>query len=249
MKLQLGWWIVLLSGVVIVLSTGAQAQTPPAATIPQARQLTQQPPSDHGRRTSEQLAKRIVRKFDFLDDVELIGRNYAKSKSGKTVPYADCKKACLNSKSCKGFTYFSDGRCHLKESITRQRKAPGDRSALLSILRFRADSNQIELDRRGAQKVPASPAKKVKPVRDIAEVCGRGYYAYPSQVFQGFNLTLASNLVTLHGCRRLCDSNRRCKGFSWYGRPGSNRRAQCWMKRRISKPIRRSNRLACEKIS
>ena len=158
------------------------------------------------------------RQFSVYRNYDLYGGDYARSKKGKWISESDCQDICRERERCIAYTYNAKhGVCFLKDSIAGALKPwNGATSGILSSLR------QPATQRRNTEQDTSQ--RRTQP-SGRSGACGSGFSTYDNTDYRGNDIK--GYRGSFSSCRRRCQNNVRCRGFSWIKKRAKH---QCWLK-------------------
>jgi len=86
------------------------------------------------------------------------------------------------------------------------------------------------------------PSPPYNPPAPAPGACGSGYTSYDNTDYRGNDIDGYDD--TFASCKRRCERNWRCLGFSWIK---TNARRSCWLKHTLNNPSYKGNVLTCVK--
>jgi len=176
------------------------------------------------------------RQFSVYRNYDLYGGDYARSKKGKWLTESNCHSICRERDRCVAYTYDSkNGVCFLKDKIAGALKPwNGAVSGILSSLRQPSAQRSGSLSQSGGS-APVSSGS-------TSGACGGGFVTYDRTDYQGNDIK--GYRGSFSSCRRRCQNNTRCRGFSWIKKRA---RRQCWLKYAMRGASYKSYVISCVK--
>jgi len=175
------------------------------------------------------------RHFNVYRNYDLYGGDYARSKKGKWISEDNCQRICKERDRCVAYTYNSKhGVCFLKDKVAGNLKPwNGAVSGVLANLRQPATQRSSEL----APLQPSTPT-----YTGSTGACGAGYTTYDNTDYMGNDIK--GYRSSFSSCRRRCQNNIRCRGFSWIKKKARHR---CWLKYAMRGSSYKSYVISCVK--